>query len=69
MFCPRCGSIQAEDLKFCKACGANLYVVRQVFDSRETGGKFDWSKTWVADMFMLSHEALRRQEEMEPSLG
>lgn len=32
MFCPRCGSLQDANLKFCKSCGANLYAVRQVVD-------------------------------------
>ena len=42
MFCPRCGSSQSEELKFCKSCGANLYAVRQAVDTRETEKKFDW---------------------------
>ena len=69
MFCPRCGSTQSEELKFCKACGANLYAVRQVVDTRETDPKFDWSKTWVADMFMSGEEAVKRQVEMERRRG
>ncbi len=52
MFCPQCGASQDEELKFCKLCGANLYAVRQVVGTRETGEKFDWSKTWVAEMFL-----------------
>ena len=60
MFCPQCGSQQSEELKFCKLCGANLYAVRQVVATRETGEKFDWSKTWVAEMF-LSGEELRKR--------
>jgi hypothetical protein len=52
MWCPRCGSSQRdwwrtqdvlEELKFCKACGANLYAVRQVVD-KEVDEKFDWNK-------------------------
>jgi hypothetical protein len=69
MFCPRCGSNQSEELKFCKACGANLFAVRQVVDSRETDEKFDWGKTWVAEMFMSSDQAEKRQLEMERRLG
>ena len=53
MFCPRCGSTQSEELKFCKSCGANLSAVRQAVDTRETGGKIDWNKTWVAEMFSI----------------
>jgi hypothetical protein len=69
MFCPRCGSNQSEDLKFCKACGANLYAVRQVVDTRETGESFDWSKTWVAEMFRSSDEIKRRKAELERQRG
>ncbi len=69
MYCPRCGSSQSEELKFCKACGANLYAVRQVVDAREAGQKFDWSKTWVAEMFMSGEEATKRQLEMERRRG
>jgi len=64
-FYPRCGSSQGDELKFCKSCGANLYAVRQVVDTREKGEKFDWSKTWVPEMFMSSEEAERRKVEME----
>jgi len=39
MFCPQCGIRQSEELKFCKSCGANLYAVRQVVTTRETGEK------------------------------
>lgn len=69
MFCPRCGSSQSEELKFCKACGANLYAVRQVVDTRETGEKFDWSKTWVAEMFLSGEEGERRKAELERQRG
>lgn len=56
MFCAQCGSNQSDELKFCKVCGANLYAVRQVVATRETGEKFDWSKTWVAEMFLSGAE-------------
>jgi hypothetical protein len=69
MFCPRCGSSQSEELKFCKSCGANLFAVRQVVDTRETGEKFDWSKTWVAEMFQSAEEATRRKDELERQRG
>ena len=64
MFCPRCGSSQAEELKFCKACGANLSAVRKVVDTRESGEKFGWSKPWAAEMLMSGEEASRRQQEI-----
>ena len=69
MFCPQCGSQQRDELKFCKVCGANLQAVRQAVAVRETGEKFDWSKTWVAEMFLSGEEQQRRKEEMERRLS
>jgi len=69
MFCPRCGAKQTEDVKFCKVCGANLYAVRQVVDSRESTEKFDWGKTWVAEMFLSGAEATRRKEMIDRLRG
>jgi hypothetical protein len=69
MFCPRCGSNQDEALKFCKACGANLYAVKQVVDTRQTDENFNWNKTWVAEMFASSSEAIKRQKELERLQG
>ena len=40
MFCPQCGSNQSDDLKFCKACGANLQAVRLAVAARESGLNF-----------------------------
>jgi hypothetical protein len=69
MFCPKCGSAQSDELKFCKSCGANLFAVRQVVETRETAEGFDWSKTWVAEMFMSPQELKRRKEEIERQRG
>jgi hypothetical protein len=67
MFCPQCGTNQNEELKFCNLCGANLQAVRQAVATRETatGEKFDWSKTWVAEMFLSEAERKRRQQELK----
>lgn len=69
MFCPRCGASQSEELKFCKLCGANLQAVRQAVTLRETDEGFDWSKTWVAEMFLSEGERKKRglQEHEEES--
>jgi hypothetical protein len=70
MFCPKCGgSSQNEALKFCNFCGANLYAVRQVVDTRETGEKLEWSKTWVADMLLSEGERKRRERDLEIQRG
>jgi len=69
MFCPQCGTNQSDELKFCKSCGGNLFAVRQVVATRETGGKFDWSKTWVAEMMLSEGERERRREELERQRG
>jgi len=68
MICPRCTSNQGDDIKFCTSCGANLQAVREVLDAPE-GKKFDWSNTWVADMFMSGQMAEVRKAEMERRLG
>ena len=69
MICPRCASEQSDELKFCKACGANLEAVRYVLDNREIPAGFDWSKTWVADMFLSQAEQKRRKRQLELQSG
>ena len=69
MFCPQCGSTQSDDLKFCKACGANLQALRQILANRDPDDKFDWSKTWVAEMFMSGDEAVKKAAEIERLQG
>jgi hypothetical protein len=69
MFCPQCGNKQSDELKFCNLCGANLYAVRQVVGTREGEEKFDWSRTWVAEMFMSEAERKRRNAELERQRG
>lgn len=69
MFCPRCGTNQSEDLKFCKSCGANLYAVRQAVDGHEVAEPFDWNKTWVTEMFLSAGEQKKRRKQRERELG
>ena len=71
MFCPQCGSTQSDDLRFCKSCGANLHALRRVMASREdpSKGDFDWSKTWVAEMFASNDEQARRKAEIARAQG
>ena len=69
MFCPQCGSSQNDELKFCKSCGVNLEAVRQAAALRAPGEKFDWSRTWVAEMFLSESERKRRKEQIERERG
>src|SRR5919107_5912774 len=69
MFCPRCGANQTEDLKFCKICGVNLHAVRETVEAKEGGKKFDWSETWVAEMFLSADAQKRRKWELERARG
>lgn len=69
MFCPKCGTNQSDEVKFCKSCGANLSAVRQVVAIREPDQKFDWSKTWVAEMFLSEGERKKRNDEIERQRG
>ena len=59
MFCPGCAVPITDDTKFCKSCGANLRGVREALTAR--GESFDWSKTWVAEMFLTEEERERRR--------
>src|SRR5262245_6377565 len=65
MFCPGCGLQINDDLKFCRQCGANLHGVREAMTSRSTKEKFDWSKTWWAEM-IYPKEELERMRGVTP---
>ncbi len=69
MFCPRCGATQTEELKFCKTCGVPLHAVRQIVEAKEGSKKFDWSETWVAEMFLSGDAHERRKLELERARG
>jgi len=69
MVCPRCASNQSDEIKFCTFCGANLQAVRDAIAAPETAKKFDWSETWVAEMFMSAEAQERRKLEMERRMG
>ena len=59
MFCPGCAVPVNDNTKFCKSCGANLRGVREALTAR--GEPFDWSKTWVAELFLTEEEYDRRR--------
>jgi len=69
VFCPQCGLNQSDDIKFCKTCGGNLFAVRQAVAMRDMPEKFDWSKTWVAEMFLSGGEREKRKEQLELQRG
>ena len=69
MFCPHCGSTQPDELRFCKSCGVNLDAVREAAAIRPAVGKFDWSRTWVAEMFLSEPERKRRNEQIDRERG
>jgi hypothetical protein len=69
MICPRCASNQGDDIKFCTSCGANLQAVREAMQTADPAAKFDWSNTWVAEMFMSGQAHELRKREMERRLG
>src|ERR1043165_8196837 len=69
MFCPKCGTNQSDELRFCKNCGSTLQAVRLSVDAREEGEKFDWGKTWVAEMFLSEAERKKRLQELERLSG
>jgi hypothetical protein len=61
MFCPGCGLQINDDLKFCRQCGANIHGVREAMTSQSTREKFDWSKTWWAEIIYSPEELERRR--------
>jgi hypothetical protein len=69
MFCPQCGSTQPDELNFCKSCGSNLQAVRTALVGGTAQEKFDWNKTWLAEMLMSSEESTRRAAKIERLKG
>ncbi len=69
MFCPKCGSTQSDELRFCKVCGANLFAVRQVVDTRETAEQSDAGKDWIAKVVHTQEESKRHKEEIDRRRG
>jgi hypothetical protein len=61
--------VQSEELKFCTVCGANVGAALQAVAGHGPEEKFDWSRTWVAEMFMGEEERKRRKEEMQRQRG
>jgi hypothetical protein len=69
MLCPRCGTNQSDEMKFCKVCGANLEAVRVALENPEAAKRFDWGDTWLAEMFRSGQAAELRKMEIERQMG
>src|SRR4051812_15715411 len=65
MYCPRCGSTQDQELRFCKACGANLSAVRKAVDTIDS----EPNNPWFAEMAMSDAESRRRKDELDHRRG
>ena len=63
--CPECATQVTDDVRFCKNCGASLRGVTGPSQTREPDGRFDWSKTWVAEMLLTEDERTRRRTALE----
>ena len=57
IYCPSCATEATGDVRFCKKCGANLRGASETPPSRDSSSRFDWSKTWVADMLLTAYAA------------
>jgi hypothetical protein len=69
MLCPRCGSNQSDDLRFCKTCGSNLEAVRTALENPDAVKRFDWNDTWLAEMFKSGKAQELRKRELERQMG
>src|SRR5687767_7130811 len=69
MYCPRCGSNQNEEVKFCTVCGGNLSAVRQAVETREAAAQIDRNKPWFAEMTLSDAESKRRKDELDHQRG
>jgi hypothetical protein len=67
MYCPGCATQTTDEINYCKQCGANLRGVRHALLSHEPEERFDWSKTWLAEMMMSEEEQRRRRAAIELS--
>lgn len=69
MLCPRCGTNQSDEMRFCKVCGANLQAVRQALDNPELAHKSEHGDSWLSEMFRTGQIAELRKLEMERQMG
>lgn len=69
MLCPRCGTNQSDEMKFCKVCGANLEAVRRALVNPKAAKKFDRGDAWLAEMFRSGQTMEMHKLELERQMG
>ncbi len=69
MFCPKCGTKNPEDGKFCRSCGADLALVNAAMTGNLPAKSDDWGMgDWGGDnagAAHIHHEAKRRKDPNE----
>jgi hypothetical protein len=60
MYCPRCGVLNLNDAKFCRACGADVSLVPQALEGRLPGA------TAETDVQQLEGRAEQRTKPVRP---
>lgn len=65
--CPVCKTPATDGVKFCRKCGASIRGDDEPGLSRGTGDRFDWSRTWLAEMLLTGDERARRRAAVELS--
>lgn len=63
--CPGCGTPATGDVKFCRKCGASLRGDGKSVQPRSAAERFDWSRTWMANMLLTADERARRRAARE----
>ena len=65
IYCPGCETPATDDVRYCKKCGASLRGGVEAAPPRSPDERFDWSRTWVANMLLTEDERARRRAAME----
>jgi hypothetical protein len=68
MYCPKCGTENAETNKFCRACRENLKVVSQAMKQRlpvVLASKFDQMLDSRSERFRPDSEAIKGRREAQ----
>ena len=74
MFCPQCGTESSSDLKFCRACGANLKVIGKAVTLSEAIARSDSVPNKIKDLVKslkierVTEEVSRAMDKMNQEL-